>query len=107
MGKIKGRFKLFPGTHCEPLSPALGRSKKEIDQINTILNVMGPLDDADVCFVTDRDIADSLKQLHDQGNPDKVDWKSRFPLTNDGLITVLKGLLEFNPYLRKKPEDLL
>ena len=73
--------------------------------MNTILNVLGPLDEADVCFVTDRDVADFLKQI--QGNPDKVDWNSLFPLTNDDLITVLKSLLQFNPYLRKKPEDLL
>ena len=42
-----------------------------------------------------------------EGNPKKVDWKSLFPLTNDDLITVLESTLEFNPYLRKKPEDLL
>ena len=44
---------LFPGTHCEPLSPAKGRSKKGLDQMHAILEVLSPLDDADTCFITD------------------------------------------------------
>lgn len=32
--------------------------------------------------------------------PTKVNFKEHFPLTSDGLLGILKGLLEYNPAFR-------
>ena len=36
-----------------------------------------------------------------------MDFKKTFPMTHADIISILQNLLEFNPYFRKKPEDLL
>ena len=36
-----------------------------------------------------------------------MDFKKTFPKTHIDIINILQNLLEFNPYFRKKPDELL
>lgn len=104
---------LFTGTSCFPLSPCdKGKSaskKKNVvsknDQLNCILNILGAQDQIDTSFITDESAVNYVTML--KGNPQKIDFKKEFPFTSPEVLEILENLLEFNPYLRKSPADLL
>ena len=83
------------GTHCEPLSPLTYNGPGSQDQLEAILKVVGHLDQSDLSFITDPDVADQLKQVNEI--PNKIDFKITFPKTQDELINILQSMLEFNP----------
>ena len=49
---------LFSGTHCEPLSPATQNGPNSQDQLEAILKVLGHLDQSDLSFVKNPDVAE-------------------------------------------------
>ena len=102
MSKISPQFM---STHCEPLSPATQNGPNSKDQLESIISVLGNLDKSDLSFVTDQDTADALENINLTQN--KSNFKESFPNSDDGLISMLQSMLEFNPFFRKKPEEYL
>ena len=71
----------------------------------SILKVLGNLDESDLSFVSNASAAEVLSKL--DFNPNKINLRKTFPGTHKDLITILKSMLEVNPYFRKRPEELL
>lgn len=55
--------------------------------------------------MTDPAIAEDLKKL--RFSDEKINFKEILRETNDELISIIHSLLEFNPFMRKKPEEYL
>lgn len=102
---LSSKDPFFMGTHCEPISPINQNGPDSQDLMEAILKRLGPLDQSDLSFITDPDVADQLESMNQ--NPHKTEFKKIFPDTHNDLIEVLQSMLEFNPFLRKNPEELL
>ena len=55
--------------------------------MESILSFIGPLDETDISFLSDRETAAHFKQV--ELAESKIDFKDSFPYTNDDLRTVL------------------
>ena len=63
------------------------------------------MDECDLSFVTEDGVVEFLLKSHKKSS--KLDFYKTFPETHADIIFILQNLLEFNPYFRKKPEELL
>ena len=89
------------------MSPAPQNDSQGSDLLEEILKVYGTIDEADLSFLSHQAVADQVLHETQNENKSKVDFKKMFPKTDDGIINILQQLLEFNPYFRPKPEELL
>jgi len=103
----KGRMPLFPGISCFPLSPQksdMSQNSFFMDQISLILHVIGTptkieLSDFNHCVAKNY-----LKSLPFWPG---VDFKKKFPASNDLEIDLLKKMLKFSPSQRLTVEEAL
>ena len=74
------------------------------------MNIIGTLDEADLSFVSKQEVVDQFLAQYSKKNKNHsegLDFKQTFPKTNSEVISILINLIQFNPYFRKKPEQLL
>ena len=99
------RTPLFPGTSCFPLSPPgskkvkvneFGFPNEKADQLNIIFDVIGSPDEESMGFVTDPNAVLYLKSLS-QKKKNKINFKTKFPGSDDESLDLLQKMLIFDP----------
>ena len=98
---------LFNAKSCEPLSPGHQEDGPGKDLLQKILKIKGNLDEQDLSFVSDAVVVEQLLQSNIKNGRSKMDFQRTFPKTHEDIIFILQNMLEFNPYFRKKPEELI
>ena len=102
------RSPLFPGKSCFPLSPPgkkkvkvneFGFPNEKADQLNVIFDVIGSPDEESMGFVTDPNAVLYLRSLS-QKKKNKINFKTKFPGSNDESLDLLQKMLIFDPHKR-------
>ena len=75
------------------------------DQIKQICRVLGTPTSHDKSFMTDKDAIDYLEMTIQHKHKCKLE--ALFPSADSAMMNLLKGLLEFNPYLRLSAKQAL
>ena len=102
------RQPLFPGKSCFPLSPPdknkikvneYGFPNEKADQLNVIFDVIGSPNEEDMGFITDPNALLYLKSLI-QKKKNKINFKTKFPGSNEESLDLLQKMLIFDPNKR-------
>ena len=102
------RQPLFPGKSCFPLSPPdknkikvneYGFPNEKADQLNVIFDVIGSPNEEDMRFITDPNALLYLKSLI-QKKKNKINFKTKFPGSNEESLDLLQKMLIFDPNKR-------
>ena len=104
---------LFPGNSCYPLSPRNGDeqvTEDEIDlsskdQLKIICRTIGTPSTMDRSFISSEQSEDYLKYVCEHRHKNKLE--KIFPSASPDAISLLKGLLEFNPHFRLSAKEAL
>ena len=109
------RKPFFPGRSCYPLSPDKKRKKNvddkkkskvsDEDQLNIIINKIGPLNEEDMAFLSASKQTHYLKQF--DITHQSLTLEQYFPSADTHAIDLLKSMLQFNPYFRPSIEECL
>lgn len=105
------RKPFFPGRSCYPLSPdkKKGQEKKrkvgDEDQLNIIIQKIGPLTEDDMSFLSASKQSHYLKQFEIDHKGDS--FEELFPWAEASAIDLLKKMLNFNPYFRPSVAECL
>ena len=75
------------------------------DQLKLILEKLGKQDEQDVSFITEDSVRTYQNDL--SSNKPKINFKDLFPNTSDQLLSMLHGLLEYNPGFRLSSKQCL
>jgi mitogen-activated protein kinase 1/3 len=100
---------LFPGQSCHPISPLVfqknGTEQVQIsasDQLITIFKVIGS--DQDLTFLSSFEALEYVKKF---GFFARKNFSEMFPACNKSIISLLEGMLQFNPKKRTKVNEAL
>lgn len=101
------REPLFPGVSCFPLSPGAGQvalPQDSRDQLNTILDVLGTMDEADIAQIADPDVQTYLRSLPPRA-PQNL--QEMYPGAEPEAIDLLTWMLRMNPLKRATLDEAL
>lgn len=89
------RAPMFPGSSCYPLSPAKkNRKKREDDQLNIILDVIGTPSQEESSHIVRPDAVAYLSMFVPHRSA--IDWNQRFPGSENCEIELVKSMLKFD-----------
>ncbi|GMF42596.1 unnamed protein product [Phytophthora fragariaefolia] len=101
------REPLFPGVSCFPLSPGAGQvalPQDSRDQLNTILDVLGTMDEEDIAEIADPDVQFYLRSLPPRP---KRNLQEMYPGAEPEAIDLLTWMLKMNPRKRATLDEAL
>ena len=103
---FKDRRPIFPGESCGELSAddsSYDQTFHEGDQLSTILDVLGTPSDHDISNFPPNVIA-IIKGF---GKRNSVDFRRKYPATDEDGFSLLKSMLAFNPSRRLSIDETL
>ncbi|DAZ99650.1 TPA: hypothetical protein N0F65_001887 [Lagenidium giganteum] len=101
------REPLFPGVSCFPLSPGAGQTalpQDSRDQLNTILDVLGTMDDEDIEEIADKDVKVYLRSIPKRP---RRNLQEMYPGAEPEAIDLLTWMLQMNPRKRATLDEAL
>ncbi|GMF32076.1 unnamed protein product [Phytophthora lilii] len=101
------REPLFPGVSCFPLSPGAGQvalPQDSRDQLNTILDVLGTMEEEDIAEIADPDVQFYLRSLPPRP---KRNLQEMYPGAEPEAIDLLTWMLKMNPRKRATLDEAL
>lgn len=101
------REPLFPGVSCFPLSPGAGQTalpQDSRDQLNTILDVLGTMDEDDIAEIADPDVQTYLRSLPPRP---KKNLQEVYVGAEPEAIELLEWMLRMNPKKRATLDEAL
>lgn len=101
------REPLFPGVSCFPLSPGAGQvalPQDSRDQLNTILDVLGTMDEEDIAEIADPDVQMYLRSLPPRP---RKNLQELYPGAEPEAIDLLTWMLAMNPTKRATLDEAL
>ncbi|KAE8915069.1 hypothetical protein PF005_g9358 [Phytophthora fragariae] len=101
------REPIFPGVSCFPLSPGAGQvalPQDSRDQLNTILDVLGTMDEEDIAEIADPDVQFYLRSLPPR---QKRNLQEMYPGAEPEAIDLLTWMLKMNPRKRATLDEAL
>ncbi|KAG7391037.1 hypothetical protein PHYPSEUDO_006172 [Phytophthora pseudosyringae] len=101
------REPLFPGVSCFPLSPGAGQvalPQDSRDQLNTILDVLGTMEEDDIAEIADPDVQFYLRSLPPRP---KRNLQEMYPGAEPEAIDLLTWMLKMNPSKRATLDEAL
>lgn len=101
------REPLFPGVSCFPLSPGAGQTalpQDSRDQLNTILDVLGTMDEEDIAEIADPDVQAYLRGLPPRP---RKNLQEMYPGAEPEAIELLTWMLQMNPRKRATLDEAL
>ncbi|RLN86779.1 hypothetical protein BBJ28_00016584 [Nothophytophthora sp. Chile5] len=101
------REPLFPGVSCFPLSPGAGQvalPQDSRDQLNTILDVLGTMEEEDIAEIADPDVQFYLRSLPPRPNRN---LQEMYPGAEPEAIELLTWMLKMNPNKRATLDEAL
>lgn len=109
---------LLPGKSCYPLSPVPQRRAQNSDddgdtqlhisskdQMKHICRVLGTPKSGDRSFITDQTAIDYMNVMCEKKHSNKL--QSIFPKASHEVLSLVKGMLEFNPHYRISAAEAL
>lgn len=92
---------LFPADTCYPLSPIGGSKDKESkrDLTDVIMSTLGHQDPEDCSFISSEDTMAYIQSKNTKKV--KINFENEYEKTDRHVTTILKGMLEFNPFYRR------
>ncbi|RLN69432.1 hypothetical protein BBJ29_007369 [Phytophthora kernoviae] len=101
------REPIFPGVSCFPLSPGAGQvalPQDSRDQLNTILDVLGTMEEEDIAEIADPDVQFYLRSLPPRP---KRNLQEMYPGAEPEAIDLLTYMLKMNPRKRATLDEAL
>ncbi|KAL3668782.1 hypothetical protein V7S43_006076 [Phytophthora oleae] len=101
------REPIFPGVSCFPLSPGAGQvalPQDSRDQLNTILDVLGTMEEEDIAEIADPDVQFYLRSLPHRA---KRNLQEMYPGAEPEAIDLLTWMLKMNPRKRATLDEAL
>ncbi|KAG1704200.1 hypothetical protein DVH05_006211 [Phytophthora capsici] len=101
------REPIFPGVSCFPLSPGAGQvalPQDSRDQLNTILDVLGTMEEEDIAEIADPDVQFYLRSLPPRP---KRNLQEMYPGAEPEAIDLLTWMLKMNPRKRATLDEAL
>ncbi|KAI9987695.1 hypothetical protein PInf_023739 [Phytophthora infestans] len=101
------REPLFPGVSCFPLSPGAGQvalPQDSRDQLNTILDVLGTMEEDDIAEIADPDVQFYLRSLPPRP---RRNLQEMYPGAEPEAIDLLTWMLKMNPSKRATLDEAL
>ncbi|KAL4158059.1 hypothetical protein PRNP1_003839 [Phytophthora ramorum] len=101
------REPIFPGVSCFPLSPGAGQvalPQDSRDQLNTILDVLGTMEEEDIAEIADPDVQFYLRSLPPRP---KRNLQEMYPGAEPEAIDLLTWMLKMNPQKRATLDEAL
>lgn len=101
------REPLFPGVSCFPLSPGAGQvalPQDSRDQLNTILDVLGTMEEDDIAQIADPDVQTYLRSLPPRP---RQNLQEMYPGAEPEAIELLTWMLHMNPLKRATLDEAL
>ena len=103
------RVPLFPGMSCFPLSPGLNKQIPALpqdsrDQLNVILDVLGTMDEEDICDIDDPHVRSYLRSLEPRPKRPLVEL---YPGAEPEALDLLERMLHMNPNKRMSLDEAL
>lgn len=101
------REPLFPGVSCFPLSPGAGQTalpQDSRDQLNTILNVFGTMEEEDIAKIANPEVQAYLRGLPPRA---RKNLQEMYPGAEPEAIQLLTWMLQMNPRKRATLDEAL
>lgn len=101
------REPLFPGVSCFPLSPGAGQTalpQDSRDQLNTILNVFGTMEEEDIAEIANPEVQAYLRGLPPRA---RKNLQEMYPGAEPEAIQLLTWMLQMNPRKRATLDEAL
>ena len=76
---------------------AIFPGKDYVDQLKSILQILGSPSEQDLCFIKNKGSKEYLKGMP---RVPKSSWSNIFPKANPGVLDILEEMLKFNPNSR-------
>lgn len=96
---------MSPDKHSKKKQGLSNYPFSERDQLNVIMSVLGSPSEADLSFITDPTAINYINEFpKDQKGED---FKKMFPYASDAALDLMKGMIQFNPFVRSTIEDIL
>lgn len=108
--KRKRTLQIFTGSHCFPLSPKKvvfdpdGLPSTEGDLLDSIFDLIGTPDEADLSFITDEQAKSYVRKFKKRP---RANFKEVFPKISSEGLYLLQQMLQFNPFMRPSVEQCL
>ena len=102
------REALFPGSSCFPLSPIekdLYTGPFDVDQMQTICNVLGKIPESDLAFITNEDARQYMEAI--KGSKEGSCLNKMYSYAPSHALDLLHKLLQFNPTKRITAKEAL